>query len=162
VAIASGAITNAASVIIPLDDAAWREVEITFINIVPQTDNVSLFLTFDQGAGFLVGASDYQWAFSRGSVLTADTADNEITISDAIGNASGERLTFKLHLYRPSDADFIKTAHWHGGFRAQNAAALDLQGWGELILNDNAITDARFIMSSGNITSGYYYAEGKL
>jgi hypothetical protein len=159
--IASGALSSQATLDIPLDGDTWDEVEISLIDIVPATDVVELFMRFDQGAGVLSGASDYQWASMRNATAATDTADSEIRISDSLGSTAGERLTVKVHLYRPGDADLIKAAHWTGGQRNNGAAANTIVGWGELIANDNAITDVQFLMSSGDIASGYYYAVGK-
>jgi hypothetical protein len=159
--IAFGAISSAASLIVPLDGDTWDEVKITLIDIVPAIDNVSLQLQFDQGAGTLTGASDYQYGFVRGATAVTDSAHTAIVLSAALGSSTNERFTAKLSIYRPSDADLIKVAHWQGGARLQDAVAYAIHGWGELILNDDAITDAVFSMSSGNIASGYYYAVGK-
>jgi hypothetical protein len=157
--IASGAISSAASVDIPVDGQAWDEVVIDLINIIPENDISTLRMRFDQGSGFLSGASDYQWAVSQGGSVAADTADSEITLAQTLGTATNERLSLKAHLYRPTDADFIKAVHWQGGYRNAGASALDLSGWGELIANDDALTDVR-VLFTGNIASGYYYAIG--
>jgi hypothetical protein len=158
--IASGVISSAASLTVALDGDTWDEVEIILIDIVPATDNVSLQLQFDQGSGVLTGASDYQYGFVRGATAVTDSAHTAIVLSAALGSSTNERFTAKLSIYRPGDADLIKVAHWQGGARLQDAIAYAIHGWGELILNDNAITDAVFSMSSGNISTGYYYAIG--
>jgi hypothetical protein len=159
--IASGAITNAANVDIPLDGDNWDEVEISLINIIPETDAASLNMRYDQGSGFLADASDYQWGLTRQATLVSDAADTEITLADAVGNNTNERLILTVRIFRPTAASFIKAAHWNGGYRAQNAVGSDLAGWGELIANSDPLTDARILCSSGNIASGYYAAIGK-
>src|SRR5262249_20271 len=108
------------------------------------------------------GASDYQWAEERNGTTQSDDADSEIQLGDGLGTNTNERFTVKIILHRPTASSFTKTAIWHGGYRAQSAAPLTNIGCGELILNTNAIEDVRFLMSSGDIASGYYYAVGKL
>lgn len=159
--IASGALSSQATLDIPIDGDTWDEVEISIIDLIPQTDVTALFMRFAQGGAALSGASDYQWASMRNSTALTDAADSEIQITDAVGNVAGERVTVKVHLYRPADASLIKAAHWTGGQRNNGAATNTIVGWGELILNDDAITDVQFVMSSGNIASGFYYAIGK-
>lgn len=161
VLIASGAISSAASVDIAVDGQTWDEVEIHLLNLVPATDNVQLYARFSQASAFLSGASDYQWAEIRAGSLQSDAADSEIQIGDGLGTNTNERFTATLKLFRPTASSFTKTLIWHGGYRAQSAAPLDNKGWGELILNTDAIEDVQFLMSSDNIASGYYYAIGK-
>lgn len=157
--IASGAISSATEQDVIIDGQAWDEVEFNLIDFVPATDNVSLLMRFSQSASFLSGASDYQYAFDR-NTLVSSAAATAITLVDNVGNATNERLTLKVRTYRPTAGSFTKAVHWQGGLRLQNAAPVMINGWGELIANQNAVEDARFVFSSGNISSGFYYAVG--
>jgi hypothetical protein len=158
--ISQGAISSQATLDIAVDGRAWDEVVIHLIDLVPATDNTQLYARFSQASAFLSGASDYQWAEIRSGSLQSDAADSEIQVADGLGTSTNERFTASFHLFRPTAASFTKTLIWHGGYRAQSAAPLDNSGWGELILNGDAIEDIRFLMSSGDLASGYHIALG--
>lgn len=154
--VTAGAISSQATLDIALSTGDMYEIDL--INVVPATDNQALFMRFSQSSSFLSGASDYLWAYSGGGTINSDNSDSEITIANALGSSTDERLTVTVRIFRPSASSFTKTATWRGGFRNAAATLLDINGYGDLIANTNAIDGVRFLMASDNLASGYYAA----
>jgi hypothetical protein len=153
--VTSGTITASATLDLTIPTDA-DELEIRLWGIVPATDNTDLHMRFSQSSSFLSGASDYQWSSVPNAGPATDLADSEIQILGGLGTATNERCTVVITIFKPNAASTTKAAVWKGGARLQDAAAYIVNGWGELILNSNAIDGVRFLMSSGNITSGNY------
>lgn len=163
--IASGALSSVSSLDVALDGQTWDEVELRLIAIQPATDNVEPWLRFSQDGGstFLSGASDYAWAIQTNGTGGSSAADSEITLSgQSSSNVAGELGVYTVKIFRPGASSFQKDVVWYGGQVSQAASAhVADQGWGKLAANTNAITDVRFVYSSGNISTGFYYAIGK-
>lgn len=158
--IASGALAAAGSVDIPLDGQAWDEVTIAFLGLTFSADNLELQARFDQGSGFLSGASDYGWSNTKGG---ADLADSEIQIVSGLeASGGGAHASFEIKMYRPGTAAIRKSLIFHGLFAEDSANNFgEFQGGGSLLANTNAVTDVRILLASGTMT-GYYMAIGRI
>jgi hypothetical protein len=159
--VASGAVSSAAEIDIPIGSADMYEIE--FLQMAPATDSVNPHLRFSQSSSFLSGASDYTWQTLRRAAtgvgqgfVEEDLADNEIQLSGSVGNAAGEYFTGKLRLWRPSAASFYKEVLCEFAYLDSSGNLRLGVTHGRLAANTNAIDGVRFLYSSGNIASGYY------
>jgi hypothetical protein len=152
--VAQGAVSSAATLDLALGSADMYEIDL--MNIVPVTDNVTFNCRLSQSGSFLSGANNYQYSHQINGAASASAGATQMVLTTSVGNNTNERLNFTLRIFRPSVGSFIKQLHWIGGGRLQNAAVFNIQGFGELIANSNAVDGIQFFMSSGNISSLYY------
>lgn len=140
---------------------------VVLTHVIPATDGVDLYLrtSTDAGATYDAGASDYDWAQWRwaanaGTAAVGDTADSEITIAEAQGNATQEMLSGTLFLADPSSANY-GTAQWHATYASVSNLLLSVTGSGRR-LSAADVDGIRFLYSSGNIASGEFRLYGLL
>jgi hypothetical protein len=161
--ITAGTISSQATldITIPTD---IDELEIILTNVIPATDATNLWMRFSQSSSFLAGASDYmyQWtSHNTASSFTADVNQSEIIVATSLGTNTNERLQASIRIFRPNASATPKTVHWDGGYFAADAGIYAIKGWGQLILNTNAIDGVRFMMATGNLASGTYAVMGR-
>lgn len=141
-------------------DSTYDEYEIHFIDIIPGTDNVGLYMqtSSNGGSSYDSGASDYQWArgfFTAAATGTnsGDTSDPQIVLALELGTGTGETFNGVLKLFKPSGTSVYKQIL--GSFvqysQAPNFFGFDIAG---MRLSTSAVNALRFYPSSGNIASG--------
>ena len=143
---------------------------IVVTDLIPQTDTTSLQLrtSTDGGSTYDAGASNYRWvAFpghEAGSNRTGSAGDTEIEIcgSDAgyhVGNDVGESLNAEIWISNPLGTAVYKKIRWHADYLQPSGQMTTCMGSGCRVAT--ADVDAiRFLMSSGNITSGKFRLYG--
>lgn len=153
----SGTISNEASVAIRLDYTSILgttisgeeeypdEVIIKFWNLIPATDNASLYLRLDATAGGGdSGASDYRSG-------TTDAA--QITIAAGVGSDTNENgASGEIRIFTPNSASYTQVrASGTNTNSANNIVAIDVAAQRN---SATAMTYAYLLFSSGNIESG--------
>ena len=133
--------------------STYDEYVFLLLNVVPVVNHSELLLRYstDNGSTFKEGATDYKQASTYYTSITL--AENLIDTAE-IGGVSGE-----IHLLKPSSTtQYVKT---YGIIMQSNDAgavsALVVSGMGTVAQDVDAI---RFLMSSGNITSGNFKLYG--
>lgn len=144
----------------------FESYEIVLSDIVPATDNVELWCRFseDNGTTFVAGATDYKYA---ANVLldsgtrsdSGSTGAAQIKICFGIGNGAGEGASGSVSLNNPGGSKHkqlraLMTAH------NQTPAAGSYFVGGVYKATTNVVNAVRFMMSSGNITSGTFTLYG--
>lgn len=161
--VAKTSVSGAASVTVTMP-AAGEAVEGHVTGTVA-TDSVNLNCQVAVAASYQVGASDYAWrAEARDMTTTAtsratgDDAHTAIQLngSATIGNAAGERFDFEWALLEPLDTTHHKMLTWNGGYLDTATARVSSVGSGYYRGGNSAISDLRFIPSSGNLTATLY------
>lgn len=147
--------------------STYYAYKIVITNLVPATDNTSLyFLTSTNGgSSYDAGASDYAWVRRVNALTTTtsisstgDDADAQIVIVNAVGNSTNETLNAEVVLFNPSGTTFFRIATTVI-YKASDAVEYFVQTAG--VRASAADVDAvRFIMNSGNITSGTFKLYG--
>lgn len=142
---------------------------IEIVKALPATDGSVLRMrtSTNNGSSYDSGASDYQYiqsigVLSGGSYASGDTGatDSFIRISYLLGNATNE-LGFNgwVYLWKPSDATYFSVSYSGNGVDDSGQLFVVDQGMGQR--QTAADVDAvRFLMSSGNITSGTFRLYG--
>jgi hypothetical protein len=156
--VTSGTISAASTLDLTIPSDA-DELEVVLWNIIPATDAQALWMRFSQSSSFLSAAADYQYAFvqaTQASVSGISASDTKFILTGSLGTSTNERLTLSVRIFKPNAASTNKSILWSGSARQSDAAVYMYQGGGELIANANAIDGVRFLMASGNITSGSY------
>jgi hypothetical protein len=133
--------------------------------IIPASDAASLYLrtSTDGGSTVAAGASDYGWsyAFMHSSLGQADdNSDSQIVLASPVGNESGNGEVAQgfVWVFLPGVArnpGFIYDITYQTNVSVPARAS----GAGNR-LNTTAIDAVRFLMSSGNITSGNFHLYG--
>lgn len=135
-----------------------------FVNIVPASDNVRLYLRMstNNGASFITGSYGHAQIRWRASV-TADggveSGASQIDLSgDNMGNDANYSYNGYIKLYNPLSTTLYKVIegqiHY---FNGSNRIGVILHGIYE---NTQDIDAIRFLMSSGNIASGEIHLYG--
>lgn len=146
-------------------DSTYEEYEIHIIDLVPATDTANLLFRTDSngGASFDAGASDYRYAVLENSDLpttihVSSTGAAFIQLSDSLGNAAGESGNYVITLFNPAGTKKTQI-NIKGTIVNSGARSASFNGGG--YRDSAAIVDAvRFLMSSGNITSGEFKLYG--
>jgi hypothetical protein len=148
-------------------DGTYDVYVIKFVEVVPASDPASFYLltSSDTGSTFDTGATDYEYTFdgsvaSGGTIdVRASTGNTEVQLATTVGGGTSEGgISGQVILYKPSGANFsigsasvsyntggASVGHYNGSFKRDSAADVD---------------GIRFLMSSGNITSGTFYLYG--
>jgi hypothetical protein len=147
-------------------DSTYDSYVFKFINIHPQTDNVSLQMNFstDGGSNYNVtktttyfqayhhesnGVSALNYVSDRD--LAQSTSDQQI--ANGIGNDNDQCTSGTLQLFNPSSDTFVK--HFMSRFNIYNEAQYSVDNYVAGYGNTTSSIDAvRFAMSSGNIDAG--------
>lgn len=136
-------------------------------NLVSATDGTTVYMrtSTDGGSSYDAGASDYAYSV-RFNQLTAavsasangSAASSFIAVVINLGNAANEQYSGEIIIFNPSAANYCQ-AYCHGIY--VNADANYFATWGGGIRLAAADVDAiRFLLSSGNITSGEFRLYG--
>lgn len=135
-------------------------------NLIPATNSTDLWLRVSQSATFLSGASDYiysRYGFESGpsDANFSSGGDTKINLANALSNNATQPLSLELRIVNPANATAVKPCFWQAAWVvATTAQSHGTVGSGLLQLNGLAIDGIRFLMSSGNITSGTFALYG--
>jgi hypothetical protein len=150
-------------------DDTYDSYMVDYSNVKPATDDVELWLRFGTGGGPTYQTTSYRY----GVATTGDggtggnfgsTSASRIIISgstaatDAIGNATGENASGRVFIPNPEQTDFHNVTFASTFMRA--AGTLMTMSGGGCWTQGTAITAIRFMMESGNITSGRFSLYG--
>lgn len=144
-----------------LDDT-YDRYELEFTNLVPQTDDVTLFLRVGTGGGptwqsgasayttnaWLVGASAGQFLGGAGSAVFLTGT----TTALGVGNAAGEFVSGVVEFDNPDAAKF-PVFSFRSRYMTPAPASVSVTGGGSYGTS-GAITGLQLSFSSGNIVSG--------
>lgn len=136
---------------------------IELASVKPATDDVSLNIRIGTG-----GTPTYQTSgYSTGAVLTAVGATatiggtaqaaiitTNVGAGNGIGNASGEHVRGTIKFSNPEGSDFL-LIEWDLSYVNASGAPTRAAGAG-MWATTGAVTGIRFLMSSGNISSGTF------
>jgi len=143
--------------------ATYDEYQVVMTNVVPATEAVNLTLQVGFGSpSVIVGPADYVWniIINRNGALTAV---NQITTGHALtsGQASNPVLpaSGKLIVPMPSLAAF-NIMRWETAYLRTDGNQDLILGSGYYRASGAPITGLRFLMSSGNITTGTFSLYG--
>lgn len=141
-------------------------------NVIPITNQVTLNVRVsdDNGSSFKAGASDYRWTGTRstdGSELgsPADSSDSEIEItasgsSFGLSNDGNTGYTGRIDLLNPLVTDREFFIRYEGSYQQVSVGRfIHVNGSGNYQANA-AINAIRFLISSGNISSGKFRLYG--
>jgi hypothetical protein len=141
-------------------NSTYDEYVFEMVSIVPATNGVALYLrtSTDGGSSYAAGGSDYSYGSiyqTAGTVLAVQSAAAaQIQIADTISNtASHGGVSGQLRLYSPSDATAQKRVMFETSSTDAGATIFNYRGSGMRLATAD-VDAVRFIMSSGNITSG--------
>lgn len=143
--------------------SSYNAYMVVLSNVVPATDNVSLWIrtSANNGSSYAAGASDYSWARVSVSHTTTPTtttsgdhADSQIVATAIQGNAANEFVSGIIRCYNPILASYTSVS-WELVYQNTVAAGTHVHGSG--MRRTATATDAiRFLFSSGNIASGQF------
>jgi hypothetical protein len=159
--------TASASATVDFTLTGWTNADfmgymIAISHLLPATDNTILWLrtSTDGGSTFEASAGNYQWSTMSDATNHNSAADTEIQMTGTgqVGGAANEGLSGKIWTSKLSEAKFA-SFHWHLSKVFTDGTMINVTGAGQR--ESAADVDAiRFLMSSGNITSGEFRLYG--
>jgi hypothetical protein len=147
--------------------STYISYRIYITNLVPATDATSFYIrtSTDNGSTYDAAASDYAHARFFGTMISpssiiaqGDDADNQIVVTGSVGNNTNEFISGYVDIFNPSAASYCSISFDFSG-RLSDAAYYKFNGSGIRLAAAN-VDAIRFIMSSGNITSGTFILYG--
>ncbi|HYF35452.1 MAG TPA: hypothetical protein VD994_09200 [Prosthecobacter sp.] len=145
---------------------------IEVVDLVPATDATQLYIRVsdDNGSTFEADAADYEYMFrsyrasDAGLISTTSAGAAQISVTNTglnynIGNAAGEALNGTLTFWNPAGTARHKMFRWQSVHQSEATQDIGTQGSATFQAVDS-IEGIRFLMSSGNITSGSFYLYG--
>ncbi len=144
-------------------DGTFDIYKVVISQLVPATDNTTLLcrISLDGGSTWKAGASDYAWVGhikTNGAIVAQqDSSDSSMalcgtTASTSLGNVAGESYSSEVTFDSPaSSTTFLKMIATEGHLDTTPIEALFM---GSYLAATTAVDGFRFLLSSGNITSG--------
>jgi len=159
--ISSTTASNSATIDFTLP-SGYNSFEVRCIGVIPVTDAVSFWVrvSTDGGSTFASGASDYiyQRYFQNGntSVPSLSAADSKIIfLGNAIGNGSGRYFNCIIRIWNNESSSQHKNITGEvNTYRSDGIYSLGLVNG--VYQSNTAINAIRILLSSGNISSGYF------
>lgn len=153
-------------------DSTYKHYIIIASDIVPQTDATNLYLrtttnasTFDTGAtNYIYGINALEIDASPDTAYSASAGTTQLQINPSgnggtLGNAAGESLSVIINIFNPANASADTLFRFSGMMMDSGNKPNHFDGGG---LRDSTadVDGIRFLMSSGNITSGTFKLYG--
>lgn len=126
-------------------------------NIIPATGSTDLYFrtSTDGGSTFAAGITDYNWTFDSGSTTSTDDNINLTRNISNVENGTNETLDFFLYIINPTNAVGFKRVtcftEWSTTTDGNRLEGSHISG---MRRSTDDVDAVRFLMSSGNITSG--------
>lgn len=143
--------------------SGYNSLELRCIGVIPATDNVGMWIrvSTDGGSTFDSSASAYahqrQITSASGSPsATLSTADSKIPLIDAgVGNGTGRYCNVFITIPNYSSSSQYKNIIAQQ-YIYRSDAAYNIRYINGVYLSNTAINAIRILLSSGNISSGYF------
>ena len=147
-------------------DGTFDEYVFEITGLTPATDNTAIWIRVseDAGANWKAGASEYGWtryATADGAAIGTAGAASDVKIepSGAIGNATGENYNATIKMRAPAGATY-KAFGGQADLYSATPSTVITNFTGFYKGSVNPINSVRFLMSSGNITTGKFKLYG--
>lgn len=138
-------------------------------SLVPATNNTDLWLRIsqDNGATFQAGAGIYHYCAAQApeagplGVIAQSAGDTKILVAGNISSTASRSLGADISVGALDSATVFKNFRWAGGYFNSGASYLGVWGGGAYLADAGAINAIRFLMSSGNISTGTIKCYGR-
>lgn len=140
--------------------AGYSHYKVVYSHVAPATDGARLWLrtSSDGGSSYDSGGSDYRYAYFVGinstNVSVASSADTKIILTHDSGNAANETASGEVTICNPSAAQY-GTVTALSYYTDTNPLPAVVMAAGQR-LSAADVDAVRFLMSSGNISSGTF------
>lgn len=140
---------------------------VTLTDIMPLTDNVQLLfrVSQDNGSTFKAGANDYSWAHfqtdNAASTVPSGAANaTAVQVGFSLSNTMPRNYGGELKFWNPAGIVRNKMISFYYTSVPSSGLMFFVNGGGMFQLNTSAVNGIRFLMSSGNISSGIFSLYG--
>ena len=144
--------------------STYHVYKVVISNLQPATDTVTLYFrtSTNNGSSYDAAASDYQW---QGILTTTadnnpsvDNADSEIHLTSSLGTAANENCNLEIIIYDPSSSEYTKIVS--EAVYKNTSTVRQVFEAGGYRQSATAVNAIRFLMSSGNISTGNFVLYG--
>lgn len=151
-------------------DGTYDKYVLEIVGLVPQTTGTHLSARLKLGGSYVtsnyVFGLLYTASSAAGGAISYDTSTSTaetsvIQVARSISNNAGDNTHIQIHIANPASTSFFKHIHWIGSAMNDGGPTTKfLHGHGGEHATTSAMTGIRFLMSSGNITSGTFRLYG--
>ena len=144
-------------------DGTYKTIVIRAYEIIPATDNVYLTCRVKVGGSWQSSSYTFGrgYGFVSGHGGTGSTSFSGITLYTVLGNNSTtDGAWFTLELYNPASTTRYKGINYQYGHSDFNGNLVSAHGAGRYEGSLGAVQGIRFLVSSGNISSGTFQIYG--
>lgn len=153
-----------------LDSGVFTDFYFELKDIVPATNASSLYMRFSTngGSSYAAGGSDYTYAGDYGdsaggtSTPINSTGAAQILLGPAnlMGNGTGQAYSSTVKLPLPLSTSAYKHVTVVGGQYSSTPRGINLGITGHYVGSQSAVNAVRFLMNTGNISSGVFECWG--
>jgi hypothetical protein len=151
-----------------ISNSSYSAYKIIGYNIYPVTNGANLFLRVSVGGVFQSGASDYRdiqhrflpagGAYSGGTASAIRVNSPGDTLANSANSGTQGGCVFDMTFYNALQTNTVKRATWNASYYGSDY--LDCLGSGTYLTAGNAIDGFRFLMDTGNISTGTFFLYG--
>jgi hypothetical protein len=147
-----------------ISNTTYNAYKIILDNVVPVTDNTAFGMQVSVAGVFDAGVSSYESAMiaMTSSAVTSSGNTSASTIDlgagGSLGTDANEYASFEITVYNPTSGTH-KQVNWTGHLFFSSVYS-SLVGGGRFLNSTANIDGIRFLMSSGNISTGTFYLYG--
>lgn len=147
--------------------SSYSKIIVVGSNIIPSTDNVSIFSRVSVGGSFLSGGGDYvshvwHWT-SVGNGVSGNTGGSSMLLNDAtetLGSGTNETFNFEITFFNPGSTEQHHRAFWNYSQYSSIPNYTSGSGGGACVNTTSTLDGIVFQMTSGNIASGVFTMYG--
>ena len=157
---------NAAGQSGALIQSDYDDYLVKFIGIIPATSTSILWMRMGTGAGptwdagTAYGSQLFRHSWNASALSGADSGANQIPLTTAWLSTGAHPIAGSLELYDPQHATLYKFVSGKFIYPDSTLGNMAVSEVGGQYNSATAVTAIRFLMSSGNITSGIFRAYG--
>lgn len=146
-----------------LSTSIYSKLHVVIDDVIPVSNDVLLEVQLSTGSGFLTTNYNHTTIRWTASGATTDGTDGTSvwtlnSVGDGLGNAANHKYSVELDIFNNVTA--LKRGVWHGIGLFANGRYEGIEGRGEVDTNSAAIDGLKFLMSSGNISTGTFTIYG--
>jgi hypothetical protein len=151
-----------------ISNSSYSAYKIIGYNIYPVTNGANLYLRVSVGGTFQSGASDYRdiqqrflpagAAYSGGTASAIRVNSSGDTLANSANSGTQGGCVFDMTFYNAAQTNTVKRATWNASYYGSDY--LDVLGSGTYLTAGNAVDGFRFLMDTGNISTGTFFLYG--
>lgn len=140
--------------------AYFTAFEVHIAALVPVTNDTDLWVRLARSGVYVTTGYDFAFSAVNDNPTASDVGNGTgtvaIVLSTAVGNVTNQSLNSRVFLHDPAATTARKMIEQNTVFKSSSGNFVRVMGGGHLDDSNSAVDGIRFMMSSGNISSGKF------